>query len=75
MGRKQRPILSVQQKTKAMRATTYAILFLIWMTLSKMIEKRSEHRLKKEIFIFVKNIVLSKNWFVASIFYEFKSSI
>ena len=29
MGRKQRPILSVQQKTKAMQATTYAILFLI----------------------------------------------
>ena len=36
-----------------------------------MIEKRSEHLLKKEIFIFVKNIVLFKNWFVVSIAYEF----
>ena len=26
---------------------------------------------KKEIFIFVKNIILTKNWFVVSIFYEF----
>ena len=36
-----------------------------------MIEKRSEHRLKKEKFIFVKNIVLTRIWFVDSIFYEF----
>ena len=36
-----------------------------------MIEKRSEHRLKKETFVFVKNIVLSKNRFVVVIFYEF----
>ena len=33
-----------------------------------MIEKRSKRRLEKEIFIFVKNIVLTKNWFVVSNF-------
>ena len=33
-----------------------------------MIEKRSKRRLKKEIFTFVKNIVLTKNWFVVSDF-------
>ena len=37
-----------------------------------MIEKRSQHILKKEIFIFVKNIVLTKNWFVVSIFFFYK---
>ena len=36
-----------------------------------MIEKRSGHRLKKEVFKSVKNILLTENWFVASIFYEF----
>ena len=34
-----------------------------------MIKKRSEHRLKKEIF--VKNTILTKNWFVVSIFHEY----
>ena len=29
-----------------------------------MIEKRSKRRLKKEILIIVKNIVVTKNWFV-----------
>ena len=33
-----------------------------------MIEKRSKRRLKKETFIFVKNIVLTKNWFVVGNF-------
>ena len=33
-----------------------------------MTEKRSKRRLKKEIFIIVKNIVLTKNWFVFSNF-------
>ena len=33
-----------------------------------MIAKRSKRRLNKEIFIFVKNIVLTKNWFVVSNF-------
>ena len=32
------------------------------------IEKESKRRLKKEIFIFVKSIVLTKNWFVLSNF-------
>ena len=36
-----------------------------------MIEKRSKHRLKKEIFVFVKNIVLAKNWFAANDLCEF----
>ena len=31
-------------------------------------EKRSKRRLKKETFIFVKNVVLNKNWFVFSNF-------
>ena len=33
-----------------------------------MIEKRSKRRLEKETFLFVKNIVLTKNWFVVSNF-------
>ena len=36
-----------------------------------MIEKGPKRRLKKEIFIFVKNIVLTDNWFVVSNFGEF----
>ena len=35
-----------------------------------MIEKRSKRRLKKQIFIIVKNIVLTKSWFVVSNFLE-----
>ena len=31
-------------------------------------EERSKRRLKKEIFIIVKNIVVTKNWFVVSNF-------
>ena len=34
-----------------------------------MTEKSSEHRLKKEMFICVKNIVRTKNWFDVSIFW------
>ena len=34
-------------------------------------EKQSKCRLKKEIFVFVKSIVLTKNWFLASNFWEF----
>ena len=33
-----------------------------------MIEKGPKRRLKKEIFIFVKNTVLTENWFVVSNF-------
>ena len=36
-------------------------------------KKRSKPRLKNEIFIFVKNIALTKNWFVVSSFREFPS--
>ena len=36
-----------------------------------MVEKRSKHGFKKEIFIFLKNIVLTKNWFAVGNFYEF----
>ena len=36
-----------------------------------MTEKKSQPILKKEIFLFVKNIVLTKNWIFVSIFYEF----
>ena len=36
-----------------------------------MIEKRSKRRLEKEIFIIVKNIILTKNWFIFSNFWEF----
>ena len=65
MGRKT-PVVSAQQNTKIQ--TT---LFLFWLTFLAMIEKRSGHRLKKEIFKSVKNILLTENWSVASIFYEF----
>ena len=33
-----------------------------------MIEKRSKRTLKKETFIFVKNVALTKNWFVVGNF-------
>ena len=36
-----------------------------------MIEKRSESRMKKEIFAFMKNIELTKDQFVVSILNEF----
>ena len=36
-----------------------------------MVEKRSKHRLKREIFIIVKKIALTKNWFGFSNFWEF----
>ena len=67
----QRPVVSAQQNRKTRRATTHSSLFLIWLTSLVMIEKRSKHRLKKEIFMIVKNIVLTKNWFVFNNFREF----
>ena len=68
MGRKtlQRPVVSAQQNTKTRRATAQTTLFLIWLTSLAMIKKRSKRRLIKEIFIIVKNIVLTKNWFVSN---------
>ena len=38
-------------------------------------ESRSRRRLKKEIFIIAKNIVLIKNWFVVSNFWGFPMEI
>ena len=58
--------MSAQQNKKTRRATTQTTLFLIWLTSLAMIEKGSKRRLKKEIFIIVKNIVLTKNLFVVS---------
>ena len=40
-----------------------------------MIEKRSKRGLKKEIFIIVKNTVLTKNWFVLVISENFLRTI
>ena len=57
------------QKTR--QVTTQNTLFLIWLTSLLMIEKRSKRRLKKEIFIIVKNIAPTKNCFFVSNFWEF----
>ena len=51
------------------RATDYIVPDLIDFLV--IIEKRSKNRLKKEIFIIIKNTVLIKNWFVVSNFCEF----
>ena len=40
----------------------------LFMTSLAMIEKRSKSKLKKEIFVVVKNLALTKNWFVISNF-------
>ena len=40
-----------QQNTKARWARTQTTLFLIWLIFLAMIEKRSEHRLKKKVYI------------------------
>ena len=50
---------TTKHKNKVSYNTDYTVLYLIqfW----AMIEKRSEHRFKKNIFIFVKTIVLTKN--------------
>ena len=58
------------KNTKTRRATTQTTSFLIWLTFLAMTEKRSQDRLKKEIFIFAKNLVPTKNWFAVSNFYE-----
>ena len=57
---------TAKHENKASCNTDYIIPNLI-PTLVK-IEKKSKRRLKKEIFIIVKNIVLTKNWFVVSNF-------
>ena len=60
------PVVSAQQNTKTKRA----LIWFDWLFLA-MIEKWSKRRLKKGVFIFVKSIVLPKNWFVVSNFWEF----
>ena len=60
-----------KENKKTRQVTTQTTLFLIWLTSLSMIEKRSKRRLKKEIFIIVKNIALTKNWFFVSNFWEF----
>ena len=55
---------TIKQENKASYNTDYIVPHLI--DFLAMIEKRSKRRLEKEIFIFVKNIVLTKNWFVVS---------
>ena len=67
----QRLVLSAEQNTKTMQATTQTTLLLIWWTFLAIIEKKSKRRLKKEILIFVKNTLLTKNWFVPGKFCEF----
>ena len=53
---------TAKHENKASHNTDYIVPSLA------MIEKKSKRRLKKEIFIIVKNIVLNKNWFVVSNF-------
>ena len=60
----------IAKQTKTGLPTTQTTLLLIWLIFLAT-ENRSEHSWKKGIFIFVKNIVLNKNWFVVSIFHEF----
>ena len=62
--------MAAQQNTKTRRATTGYIASNLVGFLA-MIEERSKNRLNKEIFIFVKNIVLTKNQFIVSVFHEF----
>ena len=58
-----------KQENKASYNTDYMVL--IWLTSLAMIDKRLKRRLKKEIFIIVTNIVLTKNCFVVSNSWEF----
>ena len=60
--------MSAQQNTKTRRATTQDYIVPDLIDFFAMIEKRPKRRLEKEIFIFAKNIVLTKNWFVVSNF-------
>ena len=61
---------TAKHKNKVSYNTGYIVPYLIDFFLAK-IEKRSKRRLKKEIFIFVKSTVLTKNWVVVSNFSEF----
>ena len=57
---------TIKHENKASYNTDYIVPDLI--DFLAMIEKKSKRRLEKEIFIFVKNFVLTKNWFVVSNF-------
>ena len=57
---------TAKQENKASCNTDYIVPD--WLTFLEMIENRSKHTLKKEIFTFAKYIVLTKNWFVVSNF-------
>ena len=61
---------TAKHENKASYSTDYIVPDLVDFFLA-MIEKRSKRTLKKEMFLFVKNIVLTKNWFVVSNFLEF----
>ena len=58
---------TASHENKTSYSTDYIVPDLIVPFLA-MIEKRSKRRLKKEIFIFAKNIALPKNWCVVSNF-------
>ena len=57
---------TAKHENKASHNTGYIVPDLL--TSLVMITKRSKRRLKKVIFIIVKNIVLTKNWFLVSNF-------
>ena len=57
---------TAKQENKVSYNTYYIVPDLI--DFFEVIKKRSKRSLKKEIFIIVKNIVLTKNWFVFSNF-------
>ena len=64
-------IPAAHSECTAKQETRRDTLFLIWLTSLAMIEKRSKSGLKKkEMFLIVKNVVLTKNWFVVSNFLE-----
>ena len=67
--------MSAQQNTKTRRARTQTTLLMIWLTSLAMIEKTLKHRLKKEIFITVKNIVLIKTGLLLVFFDNFLSTM
>ena len=63
-------IATAHSEYKASYNTDYIVPDLINFSLA-MIEKQSKCRLKIGIFIFVKSIAVTKNWFAVSNFLEF----
>ena len=55
----QRPIVSTQQNKKTRRATIQTTFLMIWLRFLAMIKRRSKPRMKKEIFIVVKGIIMA----------------